>query len=44
MNDVVERNDMTLLRVLAGEVEQRANDLLDLEPGLLNQLEPLVRL
>ena len=43
-HDVVERHDLTLLGVLAGEVEQGAHDLLDLEPRLLDQLEPLVRL
>ena len=43
-NDVVERHLVPLLRVLAREVEQRAHDLLDLEPGLLDQLEALLRL
>ena len=43
-DDVFERDRLTFLGVLAREVEQRAHDLLDLEAGLLDQLEPLVRL
>ena len=43
-DDVLERDDVALLGVLAREVEQGAHDLLDLEPGLLDQLEALQRL
>ena len=42
-DDVFERHDMTLFGVLAREVEERADDLLDLEARLLDQLEPLAR-
>ena len=41
LHDVLERDDVPLLGVLAREVEQRAHDLLDLEARLLDQLEPL---
>ena len=43
-HDIVECDLVTLVGVLAREVEQRADDLLDLEPRLLDQLEALLRL
>ena len=41
LHDVFHLDDVPLLGVLTREVEQGADDLLDLEPRLLDQLEPL---
>src|SRR3990170_3205889 len=43
-HDLFERDDAVLIGALAGEIEQGANDLLDLEARLLDKLEPVVRL
>ena len=42
-HDVLDLHQVPFLGVLAGEVEQCANDLLDLEAGLADQLESLPR-
>ena len=39
--DVLDLHEVALFGVLAGEVEQRTDDLLDLEPRLADQLEPV---